>query len=129
MKFTSGYNLLLRKEDIPDGFQKMSIIQLLRNMNGSKNIFENLAVIGLDTLLLSSGNSRGIIKYLMKMLRTNNKQFRKEEITFMFVPQNELYENSDIYCKTCDRKVSISPMFASRLQISYVGVYHADFEF
>ena len=33
MRFTSGYNLLLRKEDIPEGFQKMSMIQLLRNMN------------------------------------------------------------------------------------------------
>lgn len=129
MKFTSGYNLLLRKEDIPEGFQKMSIIQLLINMNESRSTPGNVAVVGLDTLLLSSENSRETIKYLMKMLRTNNKLFRKQEITFMFVPQNELYENSDIYCKTGDRKVSISPVFASRLQISDVGVYHADFEF
>jgi len=129
MKFTSGYNLLLKKEDIPEGFQKMSIVQLLRDIKGGKNIPKDVAVVGLDTLLISSENSRESIKYIMGMLRAHNKLFREQEKTFLFIPQNELYENSDIYCRKGERMVSISPIFASRLQILDVGVYHADFEF
>ena len=37
MKFTSGYNLLLNIEDVPDGFRKMSIIQLLKDVKGGRN--------------------------------------------------------------------------------------------
>lgn len=129
MRFVSGYNLLLNIEDIPDGFRKMSIIQLLRDVKGDGNIPKDVAVVGLDTLLISSENSRESTKYLTAMLRTNNKRFREQENTFLFIPQNELYENSDIYCKIGEKQVSISPVFASRLQISDVGVYHADFEF
>jgi len=129
MKFTSGYNLLLNIEDVPEGFRKMSIIQLLRDVKGDRNIPKDVAVVGLDTLLISSENSRESTKYLTAMLRSNNKRFREQENTFLFIPQNELYENSDIYCKIGEKRVSISPVFASRLQISDVGVYHADFEF
>jgi len=129
MKYISGYNVLLEKEDIPEDFKKMSIIQLLRNMHHGKDIPKNLAVVGLDTLLLSSENIRQTTKYLMNMLRNNNKQFREQEKTFLFILQNELYENSDLYCRKGDRNVSISTVFASRLQILDVGVYHADFEF
>ena len=129
MRFMSGYNLLLNIEDVPDGFRKMSIIQLLRDMRGDRNIPKDVAVVGLDMLLISSENSRESTKYLTAMLRTNNKRFREQENTFLFIPQNELYENSDIYCKIGEKQVSISPVFASRLQISDVGVYHADFEF
>ena len=129
MRFMSGYNLLLNIEDVPDGFRKMSIIQLLRDMRGDRNIPKDVAVVGLDTLLISSENSRESTKYLTAMLRTNNKRFREQENTFLFIPQNELYENSDIYCKIGEKQVSISPVFASRLQILDVGIYHADFEF
>ena len=129
MKFTSGYNLLLNIEDVPEGFLKMSVIQLLRDVKGGRNIPKDVAVAGLDTLLTSSENSRESTKYLTAMLRTNNKRFRRGENTFLFIPQKELYENSDIYCKIREKPVSISPVFASRLQISDVGVYHADFEF
>ena len=130
MKFTSGYNLLLNIEDVPDGFRKMSITQLLRDVKGGRNIPKDVAVVGLDTLLISSENSRESTKYLTAMLRTDNKRFREQENTFLFIPQNELYENSDIYCKIGDTRVSISPVFAGRLQISSdVGIYHADFEF
>ena len=129
MRFVSGYNLLLNIEDVPEGFLKISIIQLLRDVKGGRNIPKNVAVVGLDTLLTSSENSRESTKYLTAMLRANNKRFRKQENTFLFIPQNELYENSDIYCKIGEKQVSISPVFASRLQISDVGVYHADFEF
>jgi len=130
MKFTSGYNLLLNIEDVPDGFRKMSIIQLLRDVKGGRNIPKDVAVVGLDTLLISSENSRESTKYLTTMLRINNKRFREQENAFLFIPQNELYENNDIYCKIGDTRVSISPVFAGRLQIlSDAGVYHADFEF
>ena len=130
MRFVSGYNLLLNIEDVPDGFRKMSIIQLLRDVKGDRNISKDVAVVGLDTLLISSENSRESRKYLTTMLRTNNKRFREQENTFLFIPQNELYENSDIYCKIGEKQVSISPVFASRLQISSdVEIYHADFEF
>ena len=129
MRFVSGYNLLLNIEDVPDGFRKMSIIQLLRDVKDDRNIPNDIAVVGLDTLLISSKNSRESTKYLTAMLRTNNKRFREQENTFLFIPQNELYENSDIYCKIGEKQVSISPVFASRLQILDVGVYHADFEF
>ena len=130
MKFTSGYNLLLNIEDVPDGLRKMSITRLLRDVKGDRNIPKDVAVVGLDTLLISSENSREGTKYLTTMLRTNNKRFREQENTFLFIPQNELYENSDIYCKIGDTRVSISPVFAGRLQISSdSGVYHADFEF
>ena len=130
MRFISGYNLLLNIEDVPDGFRKMSIIQLLRDVKGDRNISKDVAVVGLDTLLISSENSRESRKYLTTMLRTNNKRFREQENAFLFIPQNELYENNDIYCKIGDTRVSISPVFAGRLQISSdAGVYHADFEF
>ena len=129
MKFTSGYNLLLNIEDVPDGFQKISIIQLLRNVKGGRNIPKDVAVVGLDTLLISSENSRESTKYLTAMLRTNNKRFGGQENTFLAIPQNELCENDDIYCKIGAKRVSISPVFASRLQISDVGVYRADFKF
>ena len=129
MRFMSGYNLLLNIEDVPDGFRKMSIIQLLRDVRGGRNIPKDVAVVGLDTLLISSENSRESRKYLTAMLRTNNKRFREQENTFLFIPQNELYENSDIYCKIGEKQVSISPVFAGRLQILDVGIYHADFEF
>lgn len=129
MKFTSGYNLLLKRGDIPEGFQKMSIVQLLKDMEDCKNIPKDVAVVGLDTLLTSSENSRESIKYLLKMLRMNNKLFREQENTFLFIPQNDLYENNDIYCGIGEGRISISPVFASRLQISDVGFYHADFEF
>ena len=129
MRFMSGYNLLLNIEDVPEGFRKISIIQLLRDVKGGRNIPKDVAVVGLDTLLISSEDSRESTKYLTAMLRANNKRFRKQENTFLFIPQNELYENSDIYCKIREKQVSISPVFASRLQISDVGVYHADFEF
>jgi len=105
------------------------IVQLLKNMKNGKKIPKDIAVIGLNTLLTSSENSRESIKYLMGMLRANNKMFRKQENTFLFIPQNELYENNDIYCKIREKRVSISPVFASRLQILDVGIYHADFEF
>ncbi len=129
MKFTSGYNLLLNIEDAPEGFRKMSIIQLLRDVKGGRNIPKDVAVDGLDTLLISSENSRESTKYLTAMLRTNNKRFREQENTFLFIPQNGLYENNDVYCKVGEKRVSISPVFASRLQISDEGIYHADFEF
>ena len=129
MRFMSGYNLLLNIEDVPDGFRKMSIIQLLRDVKGDRNIPKDVAVVGLDTLLISSENSRESTKYLTAMLRANNKRFREQENTFLFIPQNGLYENSNIYCKIGEKRVSISPVFASRLQILDVGIYHADFEF
>ena len=129
MRFVSGYNLLLNIEDVPDGFRKMSITQLLRDVKGDRNISKDVAVVGLDTLLISSENSRESRKYLTAMLRINNKRFREQENTFLFIPQNELYENSDIYCKIGEKQVSISPVFAGRLQILDVGIYHADFEF
>ena len=129
MRFMSGYNLLLNIEDVPDGFRKMSIIQLLRDVKGDRNIPKDVAVVGLDTLLISSENSRESTKYLTAMLRANNKRFREQENTFLFIPQNGLYENSHIYCKIGEKRVSISPVFASRLQILDVGIYHADFEF
>ena len=129
MKFTSGYNLLLNIEDVPDGFRKMSIIQLLRAVKGDRNIPKDVAVVGLDTLLISSENSRESTKYLTAMLRTDNKRFREQENTFLFIPQNELYVDNDIYCKIGEKRISISPVFAGRLQILDVGIYHADFEF
>ena len=81
MRFVSGYNLLLNIEDVPDGFRKMSIIQLLRDVKGDRNISKDVAVVGLDTLLISSENSRESRKYLTTMLRTNNKRFREQENT------------------------------------------------
>ena len=132
MRFTTGYNLLLNIEDIediPDGFRKMSIIQLLRDMRGGRKIPRDVAVVGLDTLLISSENSRESRKYLTAMLRANNKRFREGENTFLFIPRNELYVDNDIYCKIGEKRISISPVFAGRLQISDVGIYHADFEF
>ena len=129
MKFTSGYNLLLNIEDVSNVFRKINIIQLLRNVKGGRNIPKDVAVVGLDTLLISSENSRESTKYLTAMLRTNNKRFGGQENTFLAIPQNELCENDDIYCKIGAKRVSISPVFASRLQISDVGVYRADFKF
>jgi len=129
MKFFSGYNLLLKREEIPEGFEKMSIIQLLRNTKFGVSIPKNVAIVGLDTLLLSSENSRECTRYLMTILRTNNKIFRKQENTFLFVPQDEMSENSNVYCKKGDKRVCISSIFASRLHINDVGVYYADFEF
>ena len=79
MKFTSGYNLLLNIEAVPEGFLKMSIIQLLRDVKGDRNIPKDVAVVGLDTLLISSENSRESTKYLTAMLRSNNKRFREQE--------------------------------------------------
>ena len=99
------------------------------DVQGGRNIPKDVAVVGLDTLLISSENSRESTKYLTAMLRTDNKRFREQENTFRFIPQNELYENNEIYCKIGEKGVSISPVFASRLQILDVGVYHADFEF
>ena len=129
MKFTSGYNVLLNIEDVSNVFRKISIIQLLRNVKGGRNIPKDVAVVGLDTLLISSENSREGTKYLTVILRTDNKRFRGQENTFLAIPQNELCENDDIYCKIGAKRVSISPVFASRLQISDVGVYRADFKF
>ena len=58
------------------------------------------------------------------------ERFREQENTFMFIPQNGLYGNDAIYCKVGEKRVNISPVFASRLQISDAGgYYHADFEF
>ena len=99
------------------------------DVQGGRNIPKDVAVVGLDSLLISSENSRESTKYLTAMLRTNNKRFREQENTFRFIPQNELYENNEIYCKIGEKRVSISPVFASRLQILDVGVYHADFKF
>jgi hypothetical protein len=89
MRFMSGYSLLLNIEDVTDGFQKMSIIHLLRDMRGGRNTPKDMAVVGLDTLLISSENSKESTKYLTTMLRTNNKRFREQENTFLFIPQNE----------------------------------------
>lgn len=55
--------------------------------------------------------------------------FREKNMVFVFIPQKGLYENSDVYCKSGEKKVSISDLFASRLQILNEKVYHADFEF
>lgn len=129
MTFTSGYNVALKEMDIPEGFKKMSIIQFLRNIKDRKPFPEKTAVVGLDILLSASEYSRENVKYIMSKLRIGNKIFREENTVFVFIPQKGLYENSDVYCKSGDKKVSISDIFASRLQIQDVGVYHAEFEF
>jgi len=129
MTFTSGYNVALKEMDIPEGFKRMSIVQFLRNIKNRKFCPENTAIIGLDLLLSTSEKSREITKYIMTKLREGNKDFREKDTIFLFVAQKELYENSEVYCKAGDRKVSISGIFASRLQIMDVGIYHADFEF
>ena len=70
------------------------------------------------------------MKYIEKDFQIEKlNEIARQENTFLFVPQSRLYENSDIYCKIGEKRVSISPVFAGRLQISDVGVYHADFEF
>lgn len=129
MSLTQGYNLYLKECKLPEGFSKMSIIQFLRFIETEQTPPPNAAIFGLDTLLISSDNPRECVRYIMSKLRMANKSFRKNNNTFLFIPQNDLYENSDIYCKVENKKVSISAVFASRLQISDVGVYHAEFEF
>lgn len=129
MTFTSGYNVALKEMNIPESFKRMSIIQFLRNIKDRKPCPEKNAIIGLDSLLSASEKSRENMKYIMTKLREGNKEFREKNIVFLFVPQRELYENSEVYCKAGDKKVSISGIFASRLQILDVGIYHADFEF
>ncbi|MBU4500948.1 MAG: hypothetical protein KKA79_00025 [Nanoarchaeota archaeon] len=129
MTFISGYNVVLKEMDIPEGFKKISIIQFLRNIKDGKPFPEKAAVVGLDILLSASENSRENVKYIMSKLRIGNKIFREKNMVFVFIPQKGLYENSDVYCKSGDKKVSISDIFASRLQIRDDGLYHAEFEF
>jgi len=128
--FVPGYNILLKPTEVPEGFEKMSIIQFLRYINRrEKQEKKKVVVTGLDALLLSSKDTRETMKYLMRALSEGNKLFKKENLTIIFAPQQELYENNDVYCKKDDKRVSISSIFASRLQIREVDLYYADFEF
>lgn len=129
MKFSYGYNLLLRPTEVPEGFEKMSIIRFLRCINRQEEMREKVFVTALDLLLLSSENLRETTKYLMKALREGNRLFKKRNMVIVFAPQNELYEGNELYCKREDKMASVSSIFASRLQIKDVSLYYADFEF
>ncbi|GFO96755.1 hypothetical protein ig2599ANME_0945 [groundwater metagenome] len=104
MTFTSGYNVALKEMDIPEDFKKMSIIQFLKDINDRKTFPEKTAVVGLDILLSASENSRENVKYIMSKLRAGNKIFREKNMVFVFIPQKGLYENSDVYCKSGEKK-------------------------
>jgi len=129
MNLTPGYHVYLKDCELPEGFRKMSITQFLRFINTEQIPPKNVAIFGLDALLISSENPRECVKYILSKLRNANRQFRKNNNTILFIPQNDLYENSDIYCKIENKKVSISAVFGSRLQIADVGHYYAEFEF
>jgi hypothetical protein len=127
--YASGYNVVLKNIEIPKGFEKVSIIQFLRNLRYGKSLPEKVAITGIDVLLCSIENPRWIVKYIMARLREKNRDFRRKNKVLLFIPNNDLYEDGEIYCKVGRKKAKISAIFASRLHITASYVYHADFEF
>ena len=62
MKFASGYNLLLNIEDVPEGFRKLGIIQLLSDMRGDRNIPRDVAVVAVHAIK----NAREVLSWIEK---------------------------------------------------------------
>ena len=129
MNPTPGYNVLLKEEEPPEGFAKVSIIKFLREIRSGQEFPKRVAIYGLESVLLTNEDSRAGTKFIRNMFRGNNRLFREKGYTFLFIPRKELYVNRDVYLKVEDKKANVSSLFGLRLQIKDVGLYHADFEF
>ncbi len=129
MNLTQGYNVLLKEEEPPEGFVKMSIIEFLREIRRGQELPKRMAIYGLEILLLTSGESRATTKFIRNMFRENNRLFREKGYVFLFIPRKELYVNRDVYLRAEDKKANVSSLFGLRLQIKEVGLYYADFVF
>lgn len=129
MNPTQGYNVLLKEDEPPEGFAKMSIIEFLREIRSGQELPKRVAIYGLESLLLTNEDSRAGTKFIRNMFRENNRLFREKGYTFLFIPRKELYVNRDVYLKAEDKKANVSSLFGLRLQIKEVGLYYADFEF
>jgi len=124
-----GYNVLLKEDEPPEGFVKMSIIKFLREIRRGQELPKRVAIYGLESLLLTNEDSRAGTKFVRNMFRENNRLFREKGYVFLFIPRKELYVNRDVYLKAEDKKANVSSLFGLRLQIKEVGLYYADFEF
>lgn len=129
MNPVQGYNVLLKEDELPEGFAKMSIIEFLRGIRRGNELPKKVAIYGLESLLLTNKDSRAGTKFIRNMFRANNRLFREKGYVFLFIPRKELYVNRNVYLKAEDKKANVSSLFGLRLQIKEVGLYYADFEF
>lgn len=124
-----GYNISLdEKKKPPEDFRKMSIIEFIRAIK-IKRLPQKVAIYGLDTLLLSVEKPRDLLSSIREILRENNRDFRRNKYTFLFIPRNELDTNAYVYAKKGNKKANISSLFAMRLNIKDINLYYAGFDF
>jgi hypothetical protein len=85
-----GYNLL-KEEEPPEDFAKMSVIEFLREIRRGQELPKKVAIYGLEFLSLTYKDSRACTKFIRDIFRENNRLFREKGYVFLFIPRKELY--------------------------------------